>query len=99
MHVISKKRLLEFWEHHRDAQKELEAWYKVARKARWGALADVRMALPKADQVGRCLIFNICGNKYRVIVRASPSWKTLYVRYVLTHKEYDRRAWLESCSK
>jgi mRNA interferase HigB len=98
VHVISKKRLQSFWENRRDAQKELEAWYKVARKARWIGLADVRMAFPKADQVGTCLVFNICGNKYRVIARASRNWKTLYVRYVLTHKKYDRRAWLESCT-
>ena len=99
MHVISKRRLQAFWEHNRDAQRELEAWYKVARKARWIGLPDVRMAFPKADQVGRCLIFNICGNKYRMIARASASWKTLFVRYVLSHKEYDRRTWLESCSE
>jgi mRNA interferase HigB len=98
-HVIAKPRLREFWEHNRDAQKELEDWYKAARKALWTNLADVRMAYPKADQVGRCLIFNICGNKYRLIIRATRNWKRLYVRYVLTHRDYDKRAWLESCSE
>jgi mRNA interferase HigB len=97
-HVIAKSRLRAFWERNRDAQKELEFWYKVAHKASWTKLADVRSAYPSADQVGRCLIFNICGNKYRLIVRSTPNWKRLYVRYVLTHKDHDKRTWLASCS-
>jgi mRNA interferase HigB len=98
MHVIAKAKLRAFWERHHDAKKELEAWYKVAGKTPWRKLGDVRTAFPKADQVGRCLIFNICGNKYRLIARASANWKTLFVRYILTHKDYDRQTWLESCS-
>jgi mRNA interferase HigB len=97
-HVIAKPRLREFWEHNRDAQKELENWYKTARKAHWTSLTDLRIANPKADQVGRCLIFNICGNKYRLIVRVTQNWKRLYVRHVLTHKDYDKQAWRTSCS-
>ena len=97
-HVIAKLRLRTFWEQRRDAQTELEAWYKAARKARWNGLADVRRAFPKADQVGRCLVFNICGNKYRLIVRVTHDWKRLYVRDILTHKDYDKQTWLKSCS-
>ena len=97
-HVISKPRLRAFWEKHRDAQGELEEWFKVARKARWGQLADVRMQFPSADQVGRCLVFNICHNKYRLIVRRSQNWKHLAVRHILTHKDYDRNQWKQSCT-
>ena len=97
-HVISKQRLRAFWEHNRDARKELEDWYKAACKAQWVGLADVRRAFPDADQVGRCLVFNIRGNKYRLIVRATYNWKRLYVRNILTHKDYDKRLWLKSCS-
>ncbi len=68
------------------------------RKAQWTNLTDLRIAYPKADQVGRCLIFNVCGNKYRLIVRVTQNWKRLYVRHVLTHKDYDKQAWLIGCS-
>src|SRR5438067_11940322 len=96
-HVISKPRLRRFWEKHRDAQQELQDWFKAARKARWASLADVRKPFPSADQVGRCLIFNVCGNKYRLIVRTTRNWKRLYVRHVLTHKDYDKQEWKKSC--
>jgi mRNA interferase HigB len=97
-HVISKKRLRVFWEKHREAQQELQAWLKSARKAHWMHLADVRVPFPRADQVGSCLIFDICHNKYRLIVRPSRNWKRLYVRHVLTHKDYEMGQWKQSCT-
>jgi mRNA interferase HigB len=97
-HVIAKPRLRAFWEEHRDAQAHLEAWYKVARKAQWTCLADLRTTFPTADQVGRCLIFDICGNKYRLIVRPTRNWRRLYIRCILIHKEYDRGKWKKDCS-
>jgi len=98
-HVIAKPRLRAFWEKHRDAQKELEAWFKSARKARWMCLADVRVPFPSADQVGRCLIFDVCHNRYRLIVRATRNWKRIYVRHVLTHNDYDKGQWKKGCTE
>jgi mRNA interferase HigB len=46
-----------------------------------------------ADQVGKCIVFNIGGNKYRLIVIISPNWRKVYIRFVLTHKDYDRGGW------
>jgi mRNA interferase HigB len=97
-HVISKARLREFWEKHRDAQKELEAWFKAARKARWTCLADARVPFPGVDQVGRCIIFDVCHNKYRLIVRTTRNWKRLYVRHALTHRKYDMAEWKKDCT-
>jgi len=98
-HVISKVRLRAFWEKHRDAEKELATWFKSARKARWAILADVRVPFPTADQVGTCLVFDNCHNDYRLIVRPSRNWKRLYVRHVLTHKDYDKGQWKKGCTK
>jgi len=95
--VLTKPTLQAFWERHRDAQKELEAWFKVARKARWTSLADVRAPFPTADMVGQCLIFNICRNKYRLIVSANRSMTRLFVKHILTHKDYDRNEWKKDC--
>lgn len=99
MHVISKKRLREFWQNHGDAERDLVAWFKVARKARWHRIADVRVPFRHADQVGRCIVFNIRGNRYRLIVRVTRNWRRIYVRHVLTHKDYDRETWKADCAE
>jgi mRNA interferase HigB len=97
MHVISRKKLRGFWANHPDAESPLTAWYKAARKARWRRFADVRAVFPSADQVGKCVVFKIGGNKYRLIAIISPNWRRLYVRFVLTHREYDREGWKDDC--
>jgi mRNA interferase HigB len=71
----------------------LTAWFLSARKARWTRLADVRSDFPSVDQVGRALVFNIRQNRYRLIVRHSFPKQKLYVKALLTHKEYDREEW------
>lgn len=67
MHVISRKRLREFSERHPDAETPLRTWYQTARHAQWENLADVRKTYASADQVGQFTVFNIGGNKYRLI--------------------------------
>ncbi|HJZ91004.1 MAG TPA: type II toxin-antitoxin system HigB family toxin [Gemmataceae bacterium] len=89
MHVISKKRLREFWEEHPRAQAPLEAWYQVARHAEWDSFMDVRQAFNTADQVGRFTVFDIGGNKYRLIAAIHFNRGKLFVRHVLTHSDYD----------
>jgi len=77
------------------AADEAIAWYRIARASDWRSLADVRGVCPDADRVGHVLIFNLCHNRSRLIVRASFQTKTLFVKAVLTHKEYDRREWMK----
>lgn len=93
MHVLSRKRLRQFWQQHRDAEGPLRAWFKFASKARWRNFADVRADLPRADGVGRLVVFDIGGNKYRLIAAIDLERGKVYVRDVLTHKEYDRGQW------
>ena len=97
MHVISKKKLREFWEIYPDASEPLDKWYRVASKAAWQSLADVRTVFPHADAVYDCTIFNIGGNKYRLIVSINYNRQVIYVKHVLTHKDYDQDAWKKDC--
>jgi mRNA interferase HigB len=97
MHVISRKKLVAFWKKHADAELALAAWFKAAEKARWKKWANVQRAYPKASYYECCLIFNICGGSYRLIVRRSANWKTLFVVGVHTHAEYDQEEWKKFC--
>ena len=76
-----------------DVSDEARAWYRAARAASWQSLQDVRKAFPDADMVGAVLIFNIRGNRYRLIVTEVFARQRLYVKALLTHKEYDRKEW------
>jgi mRNA interferase HigB len=93
MHVISQKALRAFWTAHLPAKAPLQAWYRVARRARWDNFADVRSVYRSADQVGKYTVFNIGGNKYRLIVVIHYNRARVYIRHVLTHEEYDTGAW------
>ena len=93
MHVISKKKLREFWKRYPKAKSPLEAWFQVATHAEWESFADVRKAFKSADSVGRFVVFDIGGNKYRLIVAIHYNRGTLFVRHVLTHAEYDDGKW------
>jgi mRNA interferase HigB len=97
MRVISEKRLREFWRKRPDSEEPLRAWNRAVQRASWERFADVRKLYKSADQVGRCVVFNICGNKYRLAVVIHYNRGIVYIRHVLTHKEYDRGNWKEDC--
>ena len=87
-----------FWERHPDAETPLRQWYKLALNARWQSLQQLRTDLPQADGVqnerGETLtVFNIGGNKYRLIARIRYDYQLINVRDVLTHLEYDKGKW------
>ena len=97
MHVISRRKLVEFWKVQPDTEASLTDWFKVAETSNWTQWADVQGSYPKASYYHCCLIFNICGGNYRLIVRRSQNWKTLFVVAVVTHAEYDRDVWKKNC--
>jgi mRNA interferase HigB len=78
---------------HGDLYAPLDVWYRIAKKAEWRSLEDVRRIFPSADCVGKFTVFNIKGNAFRLIVEINFTTGRLYVRYVLTHAEYDREGW------
>ena len=91
MRVIAYRVLREFAKAgHADAEALLSAWYKTASKAEWSSFAEVRASFPSVDQVGNRLIFNIGGNKYRVIAVVDYIGHGVMIRFVGTHAEYDR---------
>lgn len=97
MRVISLKPLRAFWEQHPDAQTPLREWYKTAQAADWQSLEDARRTYPHADGVktdlGVLTVFNIGGNKYRLVARIRYDYQLINVRHVLTHAEYDKGNW------
>lgn len=93
MHVISNKKLKEFYEIHPDAETSLDNWYRIARLAEWKNLAELRKVFPSADSTGNFTIFNIKGNTYRLIVSTDYARQIIYVKYILTHAEYDKEKW------
>ena len=93
MHIISRKRLLLFCQRHADAAEALDQWYRLAKVAHWQHLEEVRRQLPTAEAVGSFTIFNIKGNKYRLIIGLDYEAQVIYIKYVLTHAEYDKDEW------
>lgn len=97
MRIISKRRVREFWEHHADAEAPLLHWYRTTRKAQWQNLADVRRDFRHADPVGACVVFNVGGNKFRLITAVKYQRRTVYVLKVMTHGKYDTEEWRNEC--
>ena len=93
MHVISRKKLLEAAERHADLAEPLDVWYRVAKKAEWKSLADVRRVFPTADAVEGFTVFNIKGNAYRLITEINYLTRRIFLRHVLTHAEYSKGGW------
>jgi mRNA interferase HigB len=93
MRIIKRGALEQFWREHPDAKAGLESWYAVMRKADWKTPAELRRVYPNADLVGRRTVFNVAGNKYRLIARVNYQTQRVFDLYILTHTEYDRGAW------
>ena len=90
VHVIAMKPLKRFWKAHPDAETPLRAWYKLVSRATWKTLADVRKDYAHADIVGSATVFNIGGNKDRLIAVIDYSKGKVFVRHMLPHPEYDQ---------
>jgi len=93
MHVISRKRLLEAAEKHSGLGEALDIWYRIAKKAEWKNLMDVRRVFPTADAVAGYTVFNIKGNAYRLVTEINYRTGRIFLRAVLTHAEYSKGAW------
>jgi mRNA interferase HigB len=91
MRIISKKTLKNFWEKEPAAKSPLQAWHAEAKNAEWLSPADVKANYASASILkdGR-VVFNIGGNKYRLVVWINYAFSTVYIRFVGTHKEYDQ---------
>lgn len=91
MHVISRKTLSEFWKTHSDAEQPLKSWFKEAVASMWSSPADIKDKYNSASFLGNNrVVFNICGNKYRLIVFVKYEFKTVFIRFMGTHADYDK---------
>lgn len=98
MRIITRKRLREFAKRYPDAAEALQKWGQVVRDAKWPSLQDVRRVYPHADAVtvasgNSVTVFNICGNKYRLIAALHYNRQCVYVLRLLTHAEYSKDFW------
>jgi len=90
MRIISKKALTDYWTKIPETKSELEAWHAEAKAADWEAPPDVKAKYGNASILkdGR-VVFNICGNKHRLVAWVNYDFHTIYIRFLGTHKEYD----------
>jgi mRNA interferase HigB len=95
MHVITRKRLNDFAEKHPETKTALAQWYVSVKRNNFSSLPNLRLMFPTADKVGKLTVFNVGGNKVRVIAAIHYNRKRIYIRSVLTHEEYDRGKWKE----
>ena len=95
MRIISLKPIKDFWKKHSKAEGPLSQWIKIIEANDFENFAEVKKLFPSADQVKKLVVFNIGGNKYRLIALLQYKGKRLYVRAILTHKEYDKEKWKE----
>jgi len=97
MRIISKRRLQEFWRKYPFAEQPLLSWYETTKKANWESFLEVRETFRHADIYQDCVIFDIGGNKFRLITKIRYRVKKVFIRFVLTHSDYDKDLWKEDC--
>ena len=93
MHIISRKKLLEAAREHSGLGESLDIWYRIAKKAKWKNLVEVRQVFPSADAVEGFTVFNIKGNANRLIVENNYQTGRVFLRRVLTHAAYSKGEW------
>ncbi len=93
MHVISEKAFRKFIKNYPNSKSALNDWTRTVRKAAWQHIFDVKKIYPSADSVGNFTVFNLNGNKYRLIVGIDYEDQIVYIKYILTHDEYDLGTW------
>lgn len=95
MHIITRKRLNDYAQKHPNAKSSLQYWYSLMKSHDFNNFAELRTIYPSADQVGKLTVFNIGGNKARLIAAIHYNRRKIFIRTVLTHHEYDQGNWKE----
>lgn len=91
MHIITRTRLTQFALEHQDAAQQLRDWARIMRRKRYAGHLEVRRDFSTADFLGpRRVVFNICGNRYRLVVDMRYDLGRIYIRHIVTHQQYDR---------
>ncbi|MEY2342423.1 type II toxin-antitoxin system HigB family toxin [Acidithiobacillus sp. IBUN Pt1247-S3] len=93
MHVITHRRITEAMKQHADCATALDQWYRVMKKARLADFAEMRNLFNSVDKVNDVYVFNVGGNKLRIIAAVHFNTGKVFIRWVLTHSEYDKGRW------
>ncbi|MBK8534181.1 MAG: type II toxin-antitoxin system HigB family toxin [Candidatus Competibacteraceae bacterium] len=93
MHIITRKRLNEFAEKYPDTRSALAYWYELVKQNNFTSFSELRLMFPNADQVGKLTVFNVGGNKVRLVAAVHYNRRKVYIRAVLTHSDYDQNRW------
>lgn len=97
MHIISKKKLKEFYTANAASKAALEQWWAIVDKGEYTSFAELRKTFPKADDVSvndkTLTVFNIGGNNWRLVASIHYNTQKVYVRHIMTHAEYDKEKW------
>ncbi|MDL2231931.1 type II toxin-antitoxin system HigB family toxin [Porphyromonadaceae bacterium OttesenSCG-928-L07] len=91
MRIISKTKLVDCYTKYKDAKSALEEWYSKTKKSEWTCFADIKKTFNSVDSIGnQHYVFNIKGNDYRLVVVIKMTIKTVLIRFVGTHSDYDK---------
>jgi mRNA interferase HigB len=91
MRIIKRSTLTRYFKRHAETRSDLEAWYAIAEKSDWKTPADVKYTFARASIIGdNRVVFNICGNSYRLTVKIEYKIGLIFIRHIGTHKEYDK---------
>lgn len=89
--VIAKRTLRDFWENHADCEQQLMSWYNETEKAKWSTINELKNDYPNASILkDNRIVYNIKGNKYRLIVKINFEFQICWIRFIGTHAEYDK---------
>ena len=91
MRVIAKKILRDFWEKHSDSEQQLKSWYLEVSNTEWGSPNEIKTEYPSASIINNNrIVFNIKGNKYRLIIKINYDYQIIWIRFIGTHSEYEK---------
>lgn len=93
MHIITHRRIVAAQQAHPQCASALEQWYRLCKKADWRNFSELRALFPSTDKVGDMFVFDIGGNKLRLIAAIHFNTRRVFIRAVLSHKEYDQGGW------
>jgi mRNA interferase HigB len=89
--VIAKITLRDFWERHKDCEHQLKSWHKEAEESFWKGPVDIKREYPSASfLMDNRVVFNIKGNRYRLVVKINYDYGIIWIRFIGTHSEYDK---------
>ncbi len=97
MRIISKKKLRDYWTIHPVAEEVLDDWFRKLKRISSKNLAELKQMFPSADIFGCCVVFNVGGNNYRVITHVNFRRNEVFIRFVLSHAEYNKERRKTDC--